>query len=62
MCIFTKGINKKPIRCPVCSTRLCDARISRCKYIDVIPIENPPEGDIIIKCKKCGKLVGLAIK
>lgn len=49
------------IRCPVCRARLCDTILEN-HQAKIITSEKESSLDLLIKCHKCGLLVGLKIK
>ncbi len=48
------------IWCPECRGRLCD--LVDCKHKYKVVFDGSGEYFIIIKCRKCGKVIGVGIK
>ena len=49
----------RKVRCPFCSSRLCDAVTDKPDY--KISVIDDFDSNIIIKCHKCGRLIGISI-
>jgi DNA-directed RNA polymerase subunit RPC12/RpoP len=55
---FPKRSGTRKIRCPYCAWRLCDAvGEPECKITAI----NDYDSNFIIKCQKCGRLIGIAL-
>ena len=53
-----QGSTKK-VCCPFCKWRLCDAVVDKPDY--EITVINDYDSNLIIKCRKCSRLIGIAL-
>jgi uncharacterized protein with PIN domain len=62
--IIVVGLPKKDgdtriIRCPFCLWRLCDAVVNEPERVVAVLDNN--DSHLIMKCHKCGRLIGIAL-
>jgi hypothetical protein len=56
--VVIKKSNTKKIRCPFCLWRLCDAVVNKSDCVITAFTDN--DSHLIIKCRKCSRLIGIA--